>query len=86
MSKLYLKELNKQQLEAVKHFKGPCMVYAGPGSGKTTVITHRVGYLIDHYNVEPNRILVISFTKAAADEMKLRFESNYGWLLDRQKC
>lgn len=85
MSKLYLKELNKQQLEAVKHFKGPCMVYAGPGSGKTTVITHRVGYLIDHYNVEPNRILVISFTKAAADEMKLRFESNYGWLLDRQK-
>ena len=85
MTKLYLEELNEQQLGAVKHFKGPCMVYAGPGSGKTTVIIHRVGYLIENYKVEPNKILVISFTRAAADEMKLRFESNYGWLFDRRK-
>lgn len=83
MIKQYLEELNQQQLEAVKHYEGPCMVYAGPGSGKTTVITHRVGYLINNYNVEPNKILVISFTKAAADEMKLRFESTYGWLLSK---
>ena len=81
MIEQYLEELNKQQLEAVKHYNGPCMVYAGPGSGKTTVITHRVGYLIQHYKVDPNKILVISFTKAAADEMRLRFESSYDWLL-----
>jgi DNA helicase-2/ATP-dependent DNA helicase PcrA len=85
MDKLHLEELNKHQLEAVKHFRGPCMVYAGPGSGKTTVIIHRVGYLISNYKVEPNRILVISFTKSAVEEMKLRFESGYGWLLDRGK-
>ncbi len=85
MNNLYLEKLNKRQLEAVKHFKGPCMVYAGPGSGKTMVIIHRVGYLIEHYNIEPDNILVISFTRAAADEMKLRFEASYGWLLDRRK-
>lgn len=85
MNKLYLDQLNKDQLEAIKHFKGPCMVYAGPGSGKTTVITHRVGYLINNYKVEPNNILVISFTKAAADEMRLRFESNYGQLLEGRR-
>jgi len=77
MAKQYLEELNQQQLEAATHYEGPCMVYAGPGSGKTTVITHRVGYLINHYKVDPNRILVISFTKAAADEMQLRFKKSY---------
>jgi len=85
MNKLCLEELNKQQLEAVKHFKGPCMVYAGPGSGKTTVIIHRVGYLINNHNVKPNKILVISFTKSAVDEMKLRFESNYARFPDGRK-
>ena len=50
------------------------MVLAGPGSGKTTVITHRVKCLIDEYGVEPGSILVITFTRAAADEMKQRFQ------------
>lgn len=77
MIKQYLKNLNVQQLEAVKHYEGPCMVYAEPGSGKTTVITHRIGYLINHYHVDPSKILVISFTKAAADEMKQRFQVLY---------
>ena len=85
MIQQYLKQLNQQQLEAVKHYEGPCMVYAGPGSGKTTVITHRVGQLINHHKVAPNNILVISFTKAAAEEMKLRFESNYSDLLEGKR-
>lgn len=80
----YLENLNDKQLESVKHYEGPCMVYAGPGSGKTTVITHRVGYLIDKYNVDPSSILVISFTKAAAEEMKQRFKSNYNNLINKR--
>lgn len=80
MIEQYLQQLNQQQLEAVTHYKGPCMVYAGPGSGKTTVITHRIGYLINQYKVDPSKILVISFTKAAADEMKVRFKRMYNTL------
>ncbi|MCD8083767.1 MAG: ATP-dependent helicase [Clostridiales bacterium] len=66
---------HETQLKAIRHFEGPMMVLAGPGSGKTTVITHRVKYLIETYGVEPGSILVITFTKAAAQEMKLRFQS-----------
>lgn len=51
------------------------MVLAGPGSGKTTVITHRVKHLVETHGVEPGNILVITFTRAAADEMQLRFQS-----------
>ncbi|KAB3534478.1 ATP-dependent helicase [Alkaliphilus pronyensis] len=65
--------LNEKQLKAVIHKDGPCIVYAGPGSGKTTVITHRIYNLIMEYGVAPDNILVISFTKAAAEEMKQRF-------------
>ena len=65
-------ELNKSQLQAVCHDKGPMMVLAGPGSGKTTVITHRVKYLIEKAGVNPANILVVTFTKAAASEMKQR--------------
>ncbi len=67
-------EFHPSQTEAIEHNKGPMMVLAGPGSGKTTVITHRVKYLIEHYGVDPSRILVITFTRAAAREMKERFE------------
>ena len=68
-------ELNKSQLQAVCHDKGPMMVLAGPGSGKTMVITHRVKWLIEHAGVHPAGILVVTFTKAAADEMRQRFVS-----------
>lgn len=68
-----MKKLNKEQLEAVRHYKGPCLVIAGPGTGKTTVITYRVMHLIKEYNVKPDEILVITFTKAAAKEMEERF-------------
>lgn len=61
------------QLEAIRWGTGPALILAGPGSGKTTVITHRVRALITERQVDPSRILVITFTKAAADEMKERF-------------
>lgn len=65
--------LNPGQLEASRHFDGSMMVLAGPGSGKTTVITHRIMNLIKLYNVNPSEILVITFTKAATEEMRKRF-------------
>ncbi len=65
--------LNKSQIEAIKHYKGPMLVLAGPGSGKTLVITKRTQNLIEEYGVSPDNILVITFTKAAASEMKDRF-------------
>lgn len=65
---------HKTQLEAIKHNQGPMMVLAGPGSGKTTVITHRTKYLIEQWGVQPSDILVITFTRAAAREMQERFE------------
>ncbi len=64
---------HKAQTEAIRHKDGPMMVLAGPGSGKTTVITHRVRHLIEQEQVDPADILVITFTKAAAQEMKQRF-------------
>ena len=67
--------LDNNQLEAVRHFTGPCLTLAGPGSGKTTVLVNRIKHLIDEYHVNPQSILVITFTKDAALEMKSRFIS-----------
>lgn len=67
------KTFNPSQYEAIHHHQGPAMVLAGPGSGKTTVITERVRVLIEEYGVDPSSILVVTFTKAAASEMKERF-------------
>ena len=66
---------NKEQEEAITHKGGPLMVLAGPGSGKTLVITYRVKWLIENAGVHPSNILVITFTRAAAEEMKKRFFS-----------
>lgn len=66
-------KLSREQLAAVCHKDGPALVLAGPGSGKTTVITQRTKYLIEKHHVSPSQILVITFTKAAAEEMKERF-------------
>ncbi|SCI30095.1 ATP-dependent DNA helicase pcrA [uncultured Roseburia sp.] len=71
--KRLLMEMNQAQKEAVMHNEGPMMVLAGPGSGKTFTIIQRIRYLINHYYVNPGDILVITFTKAAANEMKERF-------------
>ncbi len=67
--------LNNAQKDAVSHFEGPCMVLAGPGSGKTLTIAKRIECLIQKYKVKPEEILVITFTKYAASEMKQRFHS-----------
>ncbi len=66
--------LNDAQKRAVFHFEGPMLVLAGPGSGKTRVITERVRYLIEEKGVAPSGILVITFTKAAALEMQQRYQ------------
>ncbi len=64
---------NESQLTAINFHQGPALVLAGPGSGKTAVVTMRVKTLIEKYHVNPSNILVITFTKAAANEMKERF-------------
>lgn len=68
----YILELNKNQKMAVEHLDGPCLVLAGPGSGKTRVIAHRIIHMIENCNVAPRRILAISFTKASSIDMKKR--------------
>ena len=67
------KGLNESQQQAVLGDVGPQMVIAGPGSGKTHVIVNRIHYMVKHLKIEPRNILVITFTKAAAVEMKERF-------------
>ena len=64
--------LNENQKDAVNHIDGPCMVLAGPGSGKTRVITYRIANMVVNHNIKPTSILAISFTKASSTEMKNR--------------
>lgn len=65
-------KLNENQLKAVNHLDRPCMVLAGPGSGKTRVITYRIANMVVNKNIKPTSILAISFTKASSIEMKNR--------------
>ena len=69
----YAEKMNEAQREALCHNKGPAMVLAGPGSGKTTVLTGRVRYLTEQLHIPPSSILVITYTKAAALSMQKRF-------------
>ncbi len=74
--------LDERQMEAVHHVDGPALVLAGPGSGKTAVITERTRYLVQEQGIDPRNILVITFTKAAAVEMRQRFEK----LMGQERC
>ncbi len=69
--------INREQLEAIEHDKGAALVLAGPGTGKTTVITKRIINLLEKKKAKPQEILVVTFTRAAAGEMKDRFYREY---------
>lgn len=73
-----LKRLNKEQKRAVQLYQGPGLIIAGAGSGKTRVLTNRIAYLIEVYNVSPFNILGLTFTNKAADEMKNRVNKMTG--------
>lgn len=70
-----MKTPSKAQKQAIIHRSGPALICAGPGSGKTFTIIQRILYLIEQYQVRPDKILVITYTKAAANEMQERFEA-----------
>ena len=74
MKDMILKGLNPQQKSAVEYFDSPLFVSAGAGSGKTKVLTHKIAYLVKEKGIRPHRILAITFTKKAANEMAGRVE------------
>lgn len=75
---IYLSELNEQQLKACRQVEGACLLLAVPGSGKTTVLIKRLGYMINCFGINPKNILVITYTVNAANDMKERYIKYFG--------
>ena len=71
-------QANEEQKKAIEWNTGPAFILAGPGSGKTFTTVERVKYLIEVHHADPSRILVITFTKAAARQMRERFLKRMG--------
>ena len=71
----YLNNLNKAQKDAVLHLKGPLLIVAGAGSGKTKVLTSRIAHIIKQKKAYPNQVLAVTFTNKAAKEMQNRVSS-----------
>lgn len=74
MEKQFLNDLNKDQQKIITHTDGPILILAGAGSGKTRVLTYKVAYLIKEKHINPQHILMVTFTNKAAEEMKKRIQ------------